>query len=134
ATADRVYLEAMREPAERAKAAGRLRRRPAIPGFIGSLFVRSLEPTNTRKLKAPKKIRPREAPPLSDAATRFHESQDRVRAFLREYQGIDLAGVRFPNPFVPGIRFSLATGLHVITAHERRHLQQARRVREGLVE
>ena len=30
-----------------------------------------------------------------------------------------------------GIRFSLATGLHVIPSHERRHLWQARRVREA---
>jgi hypothetical protein len=37
--------------------------------------------------------------------------------------------VRFPNPFIRGVRFSLATGLHVIAAHERRHLWQASRVR-----
>lgn len=131
ATANRVYLEAMRGPAERARREGRRRRRPVRPGFIGGIFVRSLEPTNTRKTRAPAKIRPRESPPLADAVARFHESQDQVREFLRAYQDVDLAGVRFPNPFVPGIRFSLATGLHVITAHERRHLQQARRVREA---
>jgi hypothetical protein len=33
--------------------------------------------------------------------------------------------------FIRGIRFSLATGLHVIAAHERRHLWQAWRVREA---
>lgn len=131
ATANRVYLDAMRGSAERARSRGRLRRGPAVPGFIGRLFVRSLEPTTTRKTKAPRKIRPRESPPLADAAARFHASQDEVRAFLREYRGIDLTGVRFPNPFIPGIRFSLATGLNVITAHERRHLAQARRVRQG---
>ena len=37
AVANRVYLEAMRAPAERARAAGRLRRAPALPGFIGRL-------------------------------------------------------------------------------------------------
>jgi hypothetical protein len=54
-----------------------------------------------------------------------------VRAFLIEYADLDLAAVRFPNPFVRGIRFSLATGLHVITAHQRRHLWQAWRVRRA---
>jgi hypothetical protein len=44
---------------------------------------------------------------------------------------IDLTGVRFPNPFIRGVRFSLATGLHVIAAHERRHLWQAWRVRQA---
>ena len=84
------------------------------------------------KGKAPKLIRPRPSPPLADALRRFLESQNLPRRFLRTYADIDLAGVRFPNPFVRGVRFSLATGLHVIVAHERRHLWQARRVREAL--
>lgn len=47
------------------------------------------------------------------------------------YAGLDTAPVRFPKPFERGVRFSLATGLHVITAHERRHLWQAWRVRRA---
>ena len=47
------------------------------------------------------------------------------------YADIDLAGVRFANPFIRGVRFSLATGLHVIAAHERRHLWQAWNVRRA---
>jgi hypothetical protein len=39
--------------------------------------------------------------------------------------------VRFPNPFIRGVRFSLATGLHVIASHERRHLWQVWRVRQA---
>jgi hypothetical protein len=50
---------------------------------------------------------------------------------LYAYNEIDLASVRFPNPFMPGMRFSLATGLHIIVAHERRHLWQAWRAREA---
>lgn len=48
-----------------------------------------------------------------------------VRAFLSHNADLDLAGIRFPNPFVRGIRCSVATGLHVIAAHERRHLWRA---------
>jgi hypothetical protein len=61
----------------------------------------------------------------------FVASQEMVRTFLRSYAEIDLAVVRFPNPFIPGLRFSLATGLHVIAADERRHLWQAWRVRRA---
>jgi hypothetical protein len=52
-------------------------------------------------------------------------------AWRADVGSFDLAGVGFPNPFVPGVRFSLATGLHVIAAHERRHLWQAWRVRQA---
>jgi hypothetical protein len=131
AVANRVYIEAMREPAARARAAGRLRRAPALPGFLGRLFVNSLEPPakSRTKRKAPSKIRPRESPGLRDAFDAFIASQEPVRAFLREYANIDLVGVRFRNPFIGLIHFSLATGLHVIAAHERRHLWQATQVR-----
>ena len=131
ATANRVYLAAMRPPAERARAEGRLRKRPAKPGAIGGLFVWQLEPPVTTwfKLRAPTKIRPQPSPRLRDAFEAFVAEQLEVLAFLHEHADLDLAGIRFPNPFVRGIRFSLATGLHVIAAHERRHLWQAWNVR-----
>ena len=53
-------------------------------------------------------------------------------ASRQENAAAELARVRFRNPFVRGVRFSLATGLHVIVAHERRHLWQAKRVRDAL--
>jgi len=133
ATANRVYLRAMEEPAIRARREGRQRRGPVVPGLVGRWFARSLEPPVKPRFKgkAPRSIQPRTAPPLADAFAGFAASQDEVRAFLRTYADLDLAGVRFPNPFVRGVRFSLATGLHVIGAHERRHLWQAWRVRQA---
>jgi hypothetical protein len=133
ATANRVYLGAMRPSAARARSERRQRRGPAQPGLLGGWFVKCLEPPVKAgfKMKAPRTIRPRTAPALNDAVTAFLASQRDVRTFLRTYADIDLAGVRFPNPFIRGVRFSLATGLHVIAAHERRHLWQAWRVRQA---
>ena len=134
ATSNRVYLAAMQEPANQARARGRLRTRPATPGVAGSLFIFTLEPPPRwwSRLKAPRKIRPRDSPPLADAFSSFVSSQADVHAFLRSHRDLDLARIHFPNPFVRGIRFSLATGLHVITAHERRHLLQAWGVRRAI--
>jgi hypothetical protein len=131
ATANTVYLRAMQPAAERALREGRRRKRPARPGLIGGLFVRMLEPPVTPRsvMKAPRKIRPRPSPALGDAIAQFLDSQEEVSAFLRTYADIDLACVHFNNPFIPGIRFSLATALHVIAAHERRHPWQAWRAR-----
>jgi hypothetical protein len=134
AIANRVYLDAMTPSAVRALADRRRRRRPALPGVIGRWFISTLEPPAKPLFsrKAPRLIEPRDAPPLADAMAAFLASQDDVRGFLQRYADIDLAGVRFPNPFVRGLRFSLATGLHVIAAHERRHLWQAWQVRGGM--
>ena len=133
ATGNRVYLAGMEPAAERALRRGSKRQRPAEPGLVGGWFVRYLEPPVRAglKTKAPRKIRPRPSPGLEDALSAFLDSQARVREFLGSYATIDLAAVRFANPFIPGVRFSLATGLHVIAAHERRHLWQAWRVRRA---
>ena len=61
---------------------------------------------------------------------RFNALHD-TRAFLQRFSNVDLARIRFPNPFIPGLRFSLATGVHVIAAHDRRHLWQAWNVRRA---
>jgi hypothetical protein len=136
AITNRVYLRAMEVAAVRAHRQQRTRRGPATPGWVGRCFLNAVEPpaslesTVKRRFKAPAIIRPRNAPALSDALSDFLASQAEVRTFLRSYADIDLAGVHFRNPLVPGIRFSLATGLHVIAAHERRHIWQARRVQQ----
>jgi hypothetical protein len=133
ANANCVYLQAMRLPAERALARGRIRRRPPLPGLVGRWFVSWLEPPVKPRLrgKAPRTIRPREGPALADAFERFIASHEETRAFLRRFGQIDLARIRFPNPFVAGVRFSLATGVNVIAAHDRRHLWQAWNVRRA---
>lgn len=132
ATANRVYLEAMRPAAARALTAGSMRRRPALPGALGRWFVTTLEPPAKprSKTRAPKSIEPKQEPSLRESLDAFMASQKAVRAFIREFADIDLARVRFRNPFIGMIRFSLATGLHVIAAHERRHTWQAARVRD----
>jgi hypothetical protein len=82
-------------------------------------------------MKAPRKILPRLDPPLSDAVAALIASQKDVRAFLGANADLDLRSIRFPNPFIRGLAFSLATGLNVIAAHQRRHLWQAWRVRRA---
>jgi hypothetical protein len=130
AITNRVYLDAMREPSRRARQDNQLQRSPAVPGVIGRWFVRSLEPPVKKyfKAKARKIVQPSPSPQLSDAFEGFKSSQQRIREYIDEFAAIDLANIRFPNPFVPGVRFSLATGLHVLAAHERRHLWQASQV------
>ena len=133
ASANRVYLERMKEPAMRAREQGRFRRSPATPGLVGRWFNRTQEPPVKApfRKKSPRSIEPRVSLSLASAFAGFAGSQEEVREFLHVCADLDLAKVRFPNPFVRGIRFSLATGLHVIAAHERRHIWQAWRVRRA---
>ena len=135
AAGNRVYLEAMRAPARVARERGLFRKAPARPGLIGGIFVRSLEPPPKwwAPMKSPRIARPRPAPPRVETIAAFLATQAEFGQFVRASADLDLNVIRFPNPFVRGIRFSLATGLHVINAHNRRHLVQARNVLREIV-
>jgi DinB superfamily len=133
ATTNRIYISVMQQAADKGRVQGRMRKGPATPGLLGAWFIRSLEPPvkPQRRWKAPKSIHPRPSPELADAAADFSASQQQVRAFLNANADLDLTGILFPNPFMPIVRFSLATGLNNIAAHERRHLWQAWQVRRA---
>ena len=131
-----MYVEAMRAAGDRAREKGRVRRGPALPGVVGRWFLGSIEPPvkGRSKIKTPRSLQPSETVSVVGALDGFRRSQEGVREFLMCVSDLDLASIRFVNPFIPGIRFSVATGLHVIAAHERRHLWQAwgvRRAAEG---
>jgi hypothetical protein len=128
AVTNRGYLAAMRLAADSARRAKRFRRRPALPSFLGGWFVRSLEPPAKLKTRAPQAIKPRTAPTLADASAAFLASHAAAQNFLRANADLDLAAIRFTNPFIGFLRLSLSTAIHIIPAHERRHLHQARAV------
>lgn len=136
AITNRVYLKAMSASAEAAAQRGSRRTKRARPGWPGRFFIRMLEPPVHPRLKVATSAvaQPRDSPSGADGLADFLASQQDVRHFIARYAGIELASVRFVNPFIRGVRFSLATGLHVIAAHDRRHLWQAWQVRRLLEE
>jgi hypothetical protein len=102
------------------------------PGWLGRWFIRNyIEPSSeTKRAKAPKKIAPGTIiePGILD---RFLRGNEAARECVRRAAPYDVNRIRFRNPFIPGLRFSVGTGLEVLTKHERRHLLQAERIRES---
>jgi len=100
------------------------------PGAFGGWFIRNfVEPSPaTKRISAPRKIRPasRVGLPVID---RFLSGNKTCREVIVSAREKNVNRVRFWNPLVPGIRFTVGTGLEIITSHERRHLLQAERVR-----
>jgi hypothetical protein len=125
-----VYVESLREAMTRAREAGRTRRGPGAPGAFGRWFVGQMEPPVGAPMKAPKKGRP-PGRPLSVCWPVFLDVQEQVRAAIHDAAALDV-NARFKNPFVPMLRFRIFAGFQVITAHERRHLWQAWKVRKAL--
>ena len=125
--ANQVYL-----PAIAASLVDRPRGKAAeiTPGWFGRWFIRSyIEPSaDTKRAKAPKKIAPSAEvdPAILD---RFLESNQRARELVVRAADYDVNRIRFKNPFIPVIWFTVGTGFEITSSHERRHLLQAERVR-----
>jgi hypothetical protein len=85
-----------------------------------------MEPRTGGRVKttSPPVMRP-DVKPLTETFSQLMAVQDRTREFIARHADLDLTRIRFRNPFARGIRFSLATGLNVIAAHDRRHVEQA---------
>jgi len=103
------------------------------PGWFGRWFIRSfVEPSpNSKRVSAPSKIRPAARVDLA-VLDRFLSGNKSCRELIVRTRGKNINRIRFWNPFVPGVRFTVGTGLEIITGHERRHLLQAERVRDSV--
>jgi hypothetical protein len=131
ATINVVYGDAIRRGIENARARGWTRRAAAVPGFFGALFVKSLEPPVTRRLRAPANARPGSSKSRDEILAAYHAAHQRIRALTTDAAEIDTNRARFVNPFLRVLRVRVSTGLRVIAAHDRRHLWQAEQVRKA---
>jgi hypothetical protein len=103
------------------------------PGRLGRWFIRSfVEPSpGSKRVPAPRKIRPA-ARVERGVLDRFLSDNESCRELIHRARGKNVNHIRFWNPFVLGVRFSVGTGLEIIEGHERRHLLQAERVRASV--
>jgi len=101
------------------------------PGWFSRWFLRSyIEEAAPQKKRgpAPKKIVPNARVELS-VLDRFERGNQAVRELIRKAATFDVNRIRFKNPFISGLRFTVGTGLLIICRHEGRHLLQAERVK-----
>ena len=96
-------------------------------GWFSNAFLKRIGPQVTLKMKAPGKIRPLAVEP-EQAFQNLRNGHAEIQQLLQETSRLDLNRVRFRNPFIPVLRFTVATGFLVLAAHGRRHLLQAERV------
>ena len=129
--ANTVYAAALQEAVKETRTKKEEQPAAIRPGWLGRLFIASLEPPPRRKLRAPKQIVPASRMGCREVLEAFLRSQEDMRAVIQEAANLDLNRIRFRNPFIGFLRFTVGTGLLIITAHNRRHLWQAERVLES---
>jgi hypothetical protein len=128
ARTNRVYAAAMYETVARADVHSKLASQGISPGLFGAWFIRSMEPPVRTRMKARSKVHPLNQADPNEALAEFIDSHKPVRNVIEAASDMDVNRIRFKNPFVPFVRFTVGTGLLVISAHDRRHLWQANQV------
>lgn len=103
---------------------------PFLPSVWGKLLIKSLDPSTTRKLKAPKKFEPAQSDISATIIEDFVAQQGKVVEGMKATASLDLERTIITSPALNIVTYSLMDAYRIIVVHERRHFQQAQRVVE----
>jgi hypothetical protein len=122
------YLPLLDDAIQRTRRAGYFGDGPSRSPWFGERLVRSLEPPPRARYKVPKVLRshPRAGGPALPA---FLQLQEALKHRVRDAAGLDTGRVTIRSPVTPLIRLTVAQAFGLLAAHQRRHLWQAREVR-----
>jgi hypothetical protein len=93
-------------------------------------FIATVEPPFRLKVPAPKKYLPTTIFNVRETILEFQRIQHDLFYLAAEADGLDLKKIKVVSPAASWLKMSLGARLDLIAAHDRRHLWQARKVRE----
>ena len=126
----RAYIPPIEQAIERGLARGYFGGRDFEPGRIGRWLIAQMEPPPKRRMSAPRKIVPQRVESGSLVMSAYADMHRDLIRVVVSAKGLDLSRVKVSSPLMPLLRQPLGTWLGVLPAHERRHLWQARHVRQ----
>jgi hypothetical protein len=102
------------------------------PAWFGRWFIRQfVEPSAaSTRARAPRKVEPPKQVESSILQSFLRNNQS-ARELVHKASEYDVNRIRFKNPFIPMLHFTVGTGLEIISKHQIRHLLQAERVRQS---
>jgi hypothetical protein len=95
-------------------------------------ILRETEPPVRHPRQSPKHFVPVHEQPITGILPTFLHVQSRFLLQIERADGLDLRRVKVATPITSLIKLSLGTTLAQAAAHERRHMEQARKVRARL--
>ena len=100
-------------------------------GWFSRLVIASMEPPPKWRMKTPMKKSAGATHKAADVLPEFVRVREQLAERVRKSDGLDLARIRTISPVNRMIRLPLGAYFHFILAHDRRHLWQARQVRNA---
>jgi len=125
-------VQAIERAIDDARARGLTGSGPYQYGWFDRWIVRMTEPPVRRKVRAPRRFVPVHEQPITAVLPTFLHLQGMLLIQIERAAGLNLARVKVETPISRFLRMSLGMMFAQASAHERRHLEQAQRVREQL--
>ncbi len=91
-------------------------------------------PMSLSKLKTTEMFQPVNIKPLGEVLPTFLALQEQLKACADAANGLPLDRIKVVSPFNTRVKYNLLSCFHILLAHERRHLWQAERVKETIVQ
>jgi len=129
-TSNKGYFPILESLLNRKKKTTFWERMPLLPGLAGKLLIKSLDPASTRKLKAPKSFEPAKSDISETIIEDFVTQQRKLIEGMKATAHLNLERIVITSPALSVMTYSLMDAYRIIVVHERRHLQQAKRVAE----
>ena len=127
--ANRGFLKNMAETIEQAKAEGKLGDGPYVDGFLARWLHRTMMPPVKRRFKAPKQFTPQPDRSMTEILQEWDATHRQFEELLKSASGVDLAKNKVRSPAANWLKYNLGMAFWIWTAHDKRHLWQARNVR-----
>jgi hypothetical protein len=126
----RLYLPTLDEGIDEAIRRGLYGEGPFTYSLLTRAVLGLVEPPPRIRLKTPKAFLPPPERGRQETMAAFRAYQMQYVDRLRQANGLDLSRARVAHPGSRLVRIPLGTGFAIVCAHERRHLWQARQVRQ----
>jgi hypothetical protein len=98
--------------------------------WLERAFIWGVNPPAKVKVRAPKKYLPSNIFNAKETILEFLRIQHDLYYLAAEADGLDLKKIKVVSPAAKWLKMSLGARLDLIAAHDRRHLWQARKVRD----
>ena len=125
-------IRAIEQAIDQGKQRGLTGQGPFEYGPVDRFIVSQTEPPVRTAMPAPRHFTPLHGQPLTAVMPTFYHVQSTLILQLERAEGLDLRRVKVSTPISRFLKMSLGAMFAQIAAHERRHLEQARRVRAKL--
>jgi hypothetical protein len=123
------YVHALETALGEARARGLVKQSPFGYGWLGKRTLARTEPPPKGKYKTARAFTPSSGQPITAVMPTFLHLQEQLALQLEQANGLDLARIKVPALEARRPRFNVYLAFAWIAAHQRRHLWQARQVR-----